>query len=337
MPFIETIEQFSSVSIVGMEKNTGKTECLNYILRRLKTGKKQFAVTSIGLDGEGKDQVFQTDKPEIEVFENMIFCTSEKHYRQRHFVSEIVDVSEKQTALGRLVTAKAREKGKILLSGPADTYWLKQLLADLEKRFSVNTTLVDGALSRKSLASPAVTQAMILTTGAAYSSDMQKLVQKTQFTCDLIHLEEVANPLKQKLESVENGIWSINPKNEIYDLGISSVFALKKENLFEQGTTLFVTGAINDSFLDFLRMQKEIENTVLIIKDFTKAFISPKNYKAFLQKGGKIKVVQKTKLLAVCINPTSPGGYCLDSHELKENLQEVLQIPVYDVKQIACN
>ena len=35
MPFIEEILKYKSLSIVGMEKNTGKTECLNYILGRI--------------------------------------------------------------------------------------------------------------------------------------------------------------------------------------------------------------------------------------------------------------------------------------------------------------
>ena len=35
MPFVSDIVKYDSLSIVGLEKNTGKTEALNYILRRL--------------------------------------------------------------------------------------------------------------------------------------------------------------------------------------------------------------------------------------------------------------------------------------------------------------
>lgn len=66
------------LAIVGLEKNTGKTECLNYILRRIKDSADRFALTSIGIDGENRDQVCQTPKPEIIVPEGMIFVTSEK-------------------------------------------------------------------------------------------------------------------------------------------------------------------------------------------------------------------------------------------------------------------
>ena len=79
MPFTGDILQYKSMSIVGLEKNTGKTECLNYILKRLEHSGKQLALTSIGIDGESVDQVSLTQKPEIELFENLIFVTSEKH------------------------------------------------------------------------------------------------------------------------------------------------------------------------------------------------------------------------------------------------------------------
>ena len=57
MPFIKEILNYESLSIVGLEKNVGKTECLNYILYRLPLEKIKVAVTSIGIDGENKDQV----------------------------------------------------------------------------------------------------------------------------------------------------------------------------------------------------------------------------------------------------------------------------------------
>ena len=126
--------KYRSLAIVGLEKNTGKTECLNYLLRQIGKMDGQFALTSIGIDGESRDQVCQTPKPEIEVPEGMIFVTSEKHYRQKRLIAEVLDISERQTALGRLVTARAMQAGKVLLSGPADTMGLKMLIGKLMTR-----------------------------------------------------------------------------------------------------------------------------------------------------------------------------------------------------------
>ena len=115
MPFVHELLNYRSVAVVGMEKNCGKTECLNYIIRRLPLHERKVCVTSIGLDGERTDQVTRTPKPEIVLREGMFFSTSETHYRARRMVSEIVDISDETTALGRLITAKVVSEGKVSL------------------------------------------------------------------------------------------------------------------------------------------------------------------------------------------------------------------------------
>ncbi|MFA9372148.1 MAG: hypothetical protein ACERIH_10605 [Labilibaculum antarcticum] len=335
MPFLNDIENYKSLSIVGLEKNTGKTECLNYVLSRLRDSRKQIALTSIGIDGENRDQVTQTNKPEIELSEGMIFVTSELHYKQRKLVSEIIDVSRQSTSLGRLVTAKALTKGKVLLSGPASNHSIKELIADLKNK-GVELTIVDGALSRKSIGSPAVTDAMILATGAALSANITQLVFKTKFVYDLIQLPEIEMNLKTQLSNVDSGIWAIDSEGTFQDTGISSVLLIKKEKdrLFQHGNSFFVSGAVTDQFLEFLKNQKQISEINLIVRDFTRVFASPETYYAFVKRGGSMQVLNKTNLLAITINPVSPDGYRLNSDELKNALQDKVNVPVYDIKKM---
>ena len=333
MPFIKDILPYKSLSIAGMEKNTGKTEVLNYIIRRLHQMDKKMAVTSVGIDGENTDQVTNTHKPEIELFEGMLFVTSEKHYHEKQLVSEIVDVSTHRTALGRLVTGKVKIGGKVVLSGPSQTAWLKNVIHDME-RHAVNITLVDGALSRRSFGSPAVTESMILTTGAALSPNIPELVKKTKFLYSLINLPQYETPFQDVLLETENGIWSIDGEEHLHHLDIPSTFLIDryKEKLLSHGNTLFISGAVSDKLLDTLRLQKNIQDIVLVVKDFTRIFATSDSVNAFLKKGGTLNVLLKTKLIALCINPVSPMGYVMDSHKLKESLMENLQIPVYNIK-----
>ncbi|GAB7086347.1 hypothetical protein [Marinifilum fragile] len=335
MPFLKDIEKYKSLSIVGLEKNTGKTECLNYVLSRLRDSRKQIALTSIGIDGENRDQVTQTHKPEIELNEGMMFVTSEMHYAKRRLFSEVIDVSRQTTSLGRLVTAKTIHSGKVMLSGPANNAEIVRLIADLKAK-GVDLTIVDGALSRKSLGSPAVTEAMILATGAALSANIPQLVFKTQYVYDLIQLTEIDSELKPKFRGIENGIWALDESGEVKDTGISSVLMIKKEKdkLFQFGTDFFVSGAVTDQFLDFLKNQKQVNKIRLIIRDFTRVFANPETYYAFVKKGGEIQVLDKTNLVAITINPVSPDGYRLNSDELKLALETKLQVPVFDVKRI---
>lgn len=333
---IEDVLKCRSLSIVGLEKNTGKTECLNYILEKIRDSGRRIALTSIGVDGEACDQLTFTVKPEIKVYEGMWFVTSEKHYREKRLTSEIIEVSELHTALGRLVTAKAVNTGKVILSGPSDIQGMKELIACLRQK-GMDIVIVDGALSRLSLGAPTVTEAIVLATGAAVSGNIRQLVKKTKYVYDLICLEEV-DPEEQKMcSSVDKGIWAIREDKKMVELGIPSSFLFNGANgeIFKQGNRFFISGAVGDKFLNFMRLQKvPIE---LIIRDFTRVFASPEVFYAFIQSGKKLRVLKRSRLLAICVNPQSPDGYVLDSVALCESLRREVKVPVVDVRKIEKN
>jgi len=265
----------------------------------------------------------------------MIFVTSELHYQKKQLVAEVLDVSTQSTSLGRLVTAKAKSSDKVMISGPASNAAIKDLISQM-RNFDVDITLVDGALSRKSLGSPAVTDAMILATGAALSANIPQLVYKTNYTYDLISLKAVGDELKERLLPIQKGIWAIPEEGKLFDLEIESVLLIEKakDKLFTHGNRIFVNGAITDKFLNFLRVQKQIKDIEIIVRDFTRIFASPETYYAFIKRGGRIKVLQKTELIAVCINPVSPDGYCLNSDELKQAMEAKLKLPVFNVREL---
>ena len=251
------------------------------------------AVTSIGVDGEQVDSVYATAKPEVTLYEGMQFITSKKHYFQRQLVSKILAVDERRTALGQLVTSEVVCAGKVLLSGAATTGVLRQQIEQF-RRNNVQLTVVDGALSRLSLASPTVTEAMILATGAAVSPNVQQLISRTKFVFRLINLPEVSEELRETLSRIESGLWIVDADGQAHDLGIASVFLLGQDN--------------KDLFAH-----------------------TPEVYNNYVRSGGTLEVLQRSNLVAVCLNPTSPQGYTLNSEETCQRLSEALNCPVYDV------
>lgn len=335
MPFISEIIRHRSLSIVGLEKNTGKTVCLNYVLRRLNEIGFPCAVTSIGVDGEQVDAVYGSAKPEVTLYDGTIFITSEKHYASRRVVSEIMAVDTRRTSLGRLVTGRVLCGGKVLLSGAASTGLLRQQMAQF-RELGVPLSIIDGALSRLSLASPTVTESMVLATGAAVSTNIPQLISRTRFACRLIDLAEVDADLRQKLSDIAQGLWAVDSEGVVHDLHIDSVFLLdkNKDAIFKYGATVFVAGAVSDRMLKFLTAQKSIGETHLIVRDFTKFFITPEVYNDYIRHGGRISVLQRSKLVAVTLNPTSPQGFKLHSEEACARLSEALGLPVYDVMRV---
>lgn len=333
MPFIDEILKYKSVSFVGMEKNTGKTQTLNYVLKRLGLFyEKKIGLTSIGIDGEKEDILHKTSKPEIIINPNTIFVTDRTLYRQKEVVSDILYVTQRRTALGEIVYAEAKTKGKVLLSGPSTTKWLKEVVEKLNS-LGCDIVLVDGALDRRSLSSPLITDAMILSTGAVLSRSEKIIAKKTYLLYLLTLLEKTE--LSNKLMDIDNGIYSITDNEEIIPLNIPSTLMIEsyKDVLFSYGYKLFISGIITDKLLLWLKMQKNVENIEIIVKDFTKIFCSKEALDGFFHKGGKLKVVYPANLIAITVNPFSPSnGYHLNSDNIIKELKKYIKdIPIYNI------
>lgn len=332
MPFIEELIKYNSCSIVGLEKNTGKTECFNYVLQRLPLENKRVAVSSIGIDGETTDQVTKTAKPEIFLREGVYFGTSEKHYLMKRLSAELLEITNENTSLGNIIIGKALTPGKILLSGPSSTNGLRRWMDEM-KKYDVDLTIIDGALSRMSLASPAVSESMILATGAAYSANINTLVQKTAFVVQMINLDLTSEDNRETFNDIKNGVWAIDEDDVIHDLKVASSLSINiNTDGLKKCKTLFVSGALTDNFINHIRQNKIFNETEIVVRDFTKIFLTPMTYNSFVNGKRKITVLQKSKLIAVCVNPTSPNGIILDSEKLCRTLSEAIKLPVYDLR-----
>ncbi|MCI2082346.1 MAG: hypothetical protein LKK08_01000 [Bacteroidales bacterium] len=287
-----------------MEKNSGKTECLNYILKRLSSLHVPVAVSSIGMDGEAVDQLYGNRKPAITLDEGTVFGTSEKHFLSRRMEAEVLDVTDISTSLGMVVTARTLRKGNVILSGPVMTSDMRKWI-DSVGCFGVEITLLDGALSRLSSASPAVSDALVLSTGAAYSINMKELVRATAYTVEMVML-----PLCTRRTAV---------------CRISSFSGGLPENIDELDS-VEIKGALTDKTL--LSMPDGME---VIVSDFTKIFVTEAVYRDFQRRKGKLTVRNRSELIAVCANPVAPNGYRLDSEKMCEALSDRLGMPVYNV------
>jgi hypothetical protein len=335
LPFIKDILKYKSISFVGMDKNAGKTLALNYVLSRLHCFKDlSIAVTSIGIDGETIDQVTNTSKPKIYIYPNTTFITAENLYNQRQIVSMVEGISNNNTSLGRLIKAKSLSYGNVLLSGPTNTTWLRENIEELNKECDI--CLIDGALSRKSFASPSITQAMILSTGAVVSASIDKITEKTLFVYNMTKLPTIEKELATKLSNISSGIYAILAKDEVIDLEIPSLLMIDKykDKIFSQGKTLFIPGMITDKILNLILTQKNTDEFTLITKDFTHIFSTPTLTKIYLERGGKINYLYQTSLIAITINPISPLGFKVDSKKLLSSLREKINLPIYNIKDI---
>lgn len=176
-----------SLSVLGICKNAGKTTVLNRLIHLAMRDGRALAVTSIGRDGEAVDTVYGTAKPGVWIYGGTLVATAEGLLRCCDVTREILHTTRMYTPLGEVVLFRALSDGFVQLAGPSIT---KQMIAltELFEGFGAGLTLMDGALSRKSLGAPAVSGSVILCAGASYHPDMERVVSDTAYACRLLML-----------------------------------------------------------------------------------------------------------------------------------------------------
>ncbi|QTA37298.1 hypothetical protein JYK00_06025 [Thermosipho ferrireducens] len=323
---LASILKHNVISIVGLAKNTGKTETFNFLLKYLSCKGIKLGITSIGIDGEEKDQVTYTPKPNIYIQKNIFFATTEKFYRQKSFLSEIFHVTSRTTATGRIVVAKALEKGKIILAGPTTKNWLNEIVNTLFS-FKCEKILIDGALSRLTSASPLISEAVVLATGASLSLNEDEIIKKT---LHLLHLMSL--PVTEHfnlLKDLSEGVWGLGEKTIKL---AESALRFEPTSLIENFKIIYVSGILTNNFITKLMKTKNVKEVV--IEDFTRIFCSREKILNFESHGKTIKVLKKPNVVMITINPVSPYGYKIDDNYVISKLKEKTSIPIINVRKV---
>ncbi|MEJ5258235.1 MAG: hypothetical protein WHS64_08315 [Fervidobacterium sp.] len=319
---VDKIVKNKVIAIIGIEKNTGKTETLNYIVSKIKHLRK-VALTSIGTDGEEKDLVYGTLKPSVHVDLDFVYTTTDVFFKRKRILSEILHVSKEHTSTGRLIIARALEPGRVILSGPPSTDWMKRITRLLSAYADI--VIIDGALSRFSQASPFIAEGIILATGAAYSLNKSEIIRHTRYVYSLCMLPEIEDSEYQMLSKAENIM--VYSGGEWKDAKVQSALHLSKlrEMDIKNIDRIYIPGALTDNVLKVLH-DKEI-----IIQDFTKIFVSHETYTKYKP---RIRVFKKANIIGITVNPFSPTGYMLNSEEIITELKKYIDIPIIDVRKV---
>lgn len=165
-----------SVAIVGTAKNVGKTVTLNYLAGELSSCGYTLGLLSSGRDGERIDALTGEPKPQVYLPQGSWVATAEAFLEGTSVSLEVVDVWERPGVFGRLVLGRVVEPGLAELMGPRSA---RQLSSAVKKflAYGADIVLVDGALDRRAAASPLVTEACILATGASSADDLNSMVE----------------------------------------------------------------------------------------------------------------------------------------------------------------
>lgn len=330
------IEQYRSLSMIGMCKNAGKTTAFNELIRELNTRDEVFAVTSIGRDGESSDLVTGTKKPGIYVHKGTLIATTSGLLKWCDITKEVLATTNMGTPMGDVVLLRALSDGNIQLAGPSMNDQLIEV-SEMFKKFGAHRILIDGAISRKTLCSKSVTEATVLCTGASYHKDIQIVVAHTAYFCEILSLKavensKVAEAIRGKKE--EGKVLLINDSGET---AVCQTMKAMEEALYKKAYEnyqyIYVNGALSDGALKpVLISSAPLKNKTFIVSDSSKILLTAPVYEKIGIKGAHIEVLDQIHLAAVTINPFSAYGYDFDKDEFFERMSAAVNVPVINVE-----
>ncbi|MHA2002322.1 MAG: hypothetical protein ACTSVU_09560 [Promethearchaeota archaeon] len=352
---LQTLKRYGSVSIIGMQKNAGKTTTLNALIDSARSN-TILGLTSIGRDGESIDVVTSTPKPRIYVERGTLVATAKQCLYNGDITKEILKTTGIPTPMGEIIITRALSDGYIELAGPSQTAQLTQICKEMEE-LGAELVLVDGALNRKSFASPSITNATILATGASVSPNMDKTINLTVHTIRLLTWTHVSDPQILKWFEGIDRVGIVSNNGYVCNLPVLTALAAANEiiNYLEtfnsilssspsiQSTPLMsdipkyvlIKGVLGDNLLEEI-MQKtdKYQGITFIAENGTKLFLSQETLEKFLKTGGNLEILHPIRICAVTINPWSPEGYTYPPDKFLSKLHDAIQDQIPELKDL---
>lgn len=332
-------DNYKTISIVGMAKNSGKTTALNFFIEEAMDEGLTIGVTSTGRDGETTDLVTQTEKPRVYLYTGTLVSLPTKLYEMAGAGLEILEMTNYRTPLGPILLCKVVESGNVQIAGPANTKDHKELCEKM-LNLGAKLILIDGAIDRKSIAAPETSDGVILATGAVLSRSLKKVVEETAHIVGLYGLPEVAEKALRELigASSPKSIVLIDEKEaelvaRALDLktGLTASRVLDDE-ITEDTRFVYLPGALTSGVIEDIYPDK-FKQVVFLLKDPTKIFIQSQHWQQLRKKGFKVKVLENIKILAITVNPTAPSGYAFGHEEFSAAMKGALpDLPIIDVR-----
>lgn len=318
------MEPFSTISIIGMCKNAGKTTVLNKMLS-LFDEDTTLGITSIGMDGETVDIVTSTKKPEIYVRANTLVATAANLVKFCDITKEILATTGMLTPMGEVAVIRAMSDGYVRIGGPSMTEQLI-LLNDILIGQGANKVFIDGALSRRSLSAPLVSEATILCAGASYSPDISALVADTAHICELLLLDRS----ERFKHGFDKHIALYTGDNGIIFPNETALCDVLRKN--PGAAAIFLKGAVTDAMLKPLLMSGiKLNGMELCAEDASKFLISSGTADKMKKKGIRLTVLRTINLIGVAVNPFSAYGMGFNASELLSRMSNAVGVPVFDV------
>lgn len=311
------------LALVGLAKNTGKTETLATILRELEAQGRTVGVTSVGRDGEERDVIdARIAKPRVRLPAGSLVASTDGLLRASGLAYEPLEDTGVRTPLGRVLVARLGEPGTLEVAGPSAAADVRAV-ADAMLAHGAEQVLIDGAIDRRAASSPEVADGLVLATGAVLDRDIEEVVLQTRDAIDLVRLPLVAGDDGEAVRPPARFVLSADSEQvaELLDAHPAA-------------GRLLVAGALPERFLRSLLhpLQHRRRELTVIVEDPTKVFLWKRGPEWYARQGVHLRARRRAALDALTVNPLAPQSHRFDSAALRASLAEAIAgVPIFDV------
>jgi hypothetical protein len=337
----ELLRDTRRLALVGLAKNTGKTETLTAILAEYAHAGRLVGVTSIGRDGEAHDVIDgRIEKPRLHLAIDSLVATTGELLRASGLAHERLAQTGVRTPLGEVLLARLSEAGTVEVAGPSAAADIRAV-SDAMVELGAEQVLIDGAIDRRAASSPAVADGLVMATGAVLGEEIEQVVAATRDAVDLVRLPRAgdgsggapAASADRPVGDDEGEEQVALPRRLVLSGEPAEIAALLRER--PRASTFLVDGALSERFLEGLlaaRPQRAGRRLRIVVGDPTKVFLSHRGPSWYERQGLAIEVLRTIDLKAITVNPVAPESHRFDSERLRTLIEEAVgDVPVFDV------
>ena len=198
--------------------------------------------------------------------------------------------------------------------------------------------LIDGAIDRKTIASPDTSDAIILSTGAVLSRKMNKVVEETAHIVNLYRTPQMEDGIYREAitqNNFDDKIMLVNADGSVRKLDLVTGLGAAKElnGVIDEDTRyIYIPGAFTNSVVSDISL-RNLKQVQFVLKDPTKIFVNAMDWGIFRKKGFRVSVLKNIEIAAITVNPWAPAGYTFDNRLLLSEMQKAIpDIPIIDVR-----
>ncbi len=326
------------LSLIGLAKNVGKTTTVNHLCAALLSKgfyqAEELGLTSLGLDGEAREALTGLPKPRYVPQTGLLVATTTRLLAQAEAEGarfERLMQLPGNTSLGPVLLARVLKPGFVVLAGPNFLRGVRYVL-DQFQSYGARLGIVDGAINRIGTASPAITDACIVCTGASVASLPETVARCTTNIIKILNTPPTRWHEAYRANRAHLSILVPQEENRIYSYTGLAEPVHEAEWIIKQmsryaNTIYMMRGALTAEFArEFCSrktQQTSGDQAECVIEDPTKIFCRASMLQQLAARGLHIRVARPVRVLAITVNPYTPSYTCT-SAELLEALHKEL-------------